>query len=134
VPAALGAIRAAAAIVMAPSNPFVSLGPILALAPIRRALGAARKRVAAISPIVGGRTIKGPADRMLRGLGHQVSALGVARLYRDCVGLFVVDNADRRYLAAIEQLGMRALATDTIMTTPARAARLADVVLNALAV
>jgi LPPG:FO 2-phospho-L-lactate transferase len=134
VPAVLEAIDTAGAVILAPSNPFVSLGPILALGGIREALRAARERVAAISPIVGGRTIKGPADRMLRGLGHEVSPLGVARLYRDFVGLFVIDRADRRYLPAIEALGMRALATDTIMANPARAARLADVVIHALAV
>jgi LPPG:FO 2-phospho-L-lactate transferase len=110
------------------------LGPILALKGMRRALAAIRSRVAAISPIVGGKTIKGPADRMLRGLGHEVSPLGVARLYRDCVGVFVLDRTDRRYVEPIEALGMRAIATDTIMSSPARAARLADVVLKALAV
>lgn len=133
-PAALRAIETSAAVVLAPSNPFVSLGPILALGGIREALRAVKRRVAALSPIVGGRTIKGPADRMMRGLGHDVSPLGVARLYQDCVGVFVLDNADRRYLPAIEALGMRAVATDTIMATPARAARLADVVMRALAV
>jgi LPPG:FO 2-phospho-L-lactate transferase len=130
----LKAIAASAAVILAPSNPFVSLGPILALKGMRRALAAIRSRVAAISPIVGGKTIKGPADRMLRGLGHEVSPLGVARLYRDCVGVFVLDRTDRRYVEPIEALGMRAIATDTIMSSPARAARLADVVLKALAV
>lgn len=134
VPAALEAIESSAAVILAPSNPFVSLGPILALRGIREALRAVKSRVAAISPIVGGRTIKGPADRMMRGLGHEVSPLGVARLYQDFVGVFVLDNADRRYLASIEALGMRAVATDTIMANPARAARLADVVMRALAV
>ena len=132
--AALEAITTSVAVILAPSNPFVSLGPILALSGVREALRAAKTRVAAISPIVGGRTIKGPADRMMRGLGHEVSPLGVARLYQDLIGVFVLDNADRRYLASIEALGMRAVATDTIMTNPARAARLADVVMRALAV
>ncbi len=132
--AALKAIAASAAIILAPSNPFVSLGPILELKGMREALASVRSRVAAISPIVAGRTIKGPADRMLRGLGHEVSPLGVARLYRDCVGVFVLDRADRRYLEPIEALGMRAVVTDTIMSSPARAARLAEVVLKALGV
>jgi LPPG:FO 2-phospho-L-lactate transferase len=131
-PAVLGAIRKSAAVILAPSNPFVSLGPILELSGIRRALRRAKARVAAISPIVGGKTIKGPADKMLRGLKMEVSPLGVARLYRDIVGLFVLDKADRRYVESIEQLGMRAIATDTIMTTPERAAALAEVVLRAL--
>jgi LPPG:FO 2-phospho-L-lactate transferase len=133
-PAVLRAIRKSAAVILAPSNPFVSLGPILKLTGVRAALRRAKPRVAAISPIVGGKTIKGPADKMLRSLGMEVSPLGVARLYRDIAGLFVLDNADRRYLESIQRLGMRALATDTIMSTPERAAALAEVVLQALAV
>ncbi len=131
---ALDSIQKSAAIILAPSNPIVSLGPILQLAGVREALRKAKSRVAAISPIVGGKTIKGPADKMLRGLGIQVSPLGVAQLYRDIVGLFIVDNIDRKFIAPIERLGMRAIATDTIMTTPARAAALASVVLRALEV
>lgn len=133
-PSVLDAVRKSAAVILAPSNPFVSLGPILQLKGVREALHSAKSRVAAISPIVGGRTIKGPADKMLRGLGMEVSPLGVARLYRDIVGLFVLDNADQRYVESIEKLGMRALAADTIMTTPQRAAALAKVVLQALKV
>ncbi|MFI5353558.1 MAG: 2-phospho-L-lactate transferase [Candidatus Binatales bacterium] len=133
-PAAIAAIRGCAAAILAPSNPFVSIGPILALRGMRAALKSVRARVAAISPIVGGKTIKGPADKMMRGLGHEVSPLGVAKLYRDIASVFVLDKVDWRHAAAIEKLGMRALTTDTIMSTPARAARLADVVLRALEV
>jgi LPPG:FO 2-phospho-L-lactate transferase len=133
-PAVLAAIRKSAAIILAPSNPFVSLGPILQLTGVRDLLRRVKSRAAAISPIVSGKTIKGPADKMLRGLGMEVSPLGVARLYRNIVGLFVLDNADRRYLEPIERLGMRAIATDTIMSTPERAAALAEVVLRELEV
>jgi len=133
-PAALHALHTAAATILAPSNPFVSLGPILALAGVRETLARSRRRVAAISPIVGGRTIKGPADRMLRGLGMAVSPVSVAKLYRDIVGVFVLDKIDRGYAGTIEKLAMRAVVTDTIMTTPSRAARLAEVVLRALEV
>jgi LPPG:FO 2-phospho-L-lactate transferase len=133
-PAALDAIAESRAVILAPSNPFVSLGPILEMSGVRDALRAVRERVAAISPIVGGRPIKGPADKMMRGLGHEVSPLGVARLYRDFIGVFVFDNVDRRYLGPIRELGLTAVAADTIMTTPAKAARLADLVLRALAV
>jgi LPPG:FO 2-phospho-L-lactate transferase len=133
-PAVLDAIHKSAAVILAPSNPFVSLGPILQLKGVRESLRRVKSRVAAISPIVGGKTIKGPADKMLRGLGMEVSPLGVARLYRDIVGLFVLDNADKRYVEPIERLGMRAIAADTIMTTPERAASLAKVVLQALQV
>jgi LPPG:FO 2-phospho-L-lactate transferase len=133
-PAAIRALKASSAIILAPSNPFVSIGPILALAGVRSALRRARRRVVAITPIVGGRTIKGPADKMLRGLGMDVSPLGVARLYRDIASVFVLDRIDRRYAGAIERLGMRPVVADTVMTTPAKAARLAEVVLNAVAV
>jgi len=132
--AVLDAITNSRAVIMAPSNPFVSLGPILKLRGVRDAMRQVKTRVAAISPIVGGKTIKGPADKMLRGLGMEVSPLGVAQLYRDIVGLFVLDNADRKFIEPIERLGMRAVAADTIMTTPARAAALAALVLHELAV
>jgi LPPG:FO 2-phospho-L-lactate transferase len=132
--AALGAIRNSDAVIIAPSNPFVSIGPILALRGMREAMRRARPRVAAISPIVVGKAIKGPAAKMLLALGHQASALGVARLYRDVCAVFVIDNADRRVAAAVEKLGMRAVVTDTIMADETRAARLADVVLRALEV
>jgi LPPG:FO 2-phospho-L-lactate transferase len=133
-PAVLDAIRKSDAVILAPSNPFVSLGPILQLKGLRDALRRVKSRVAAISPIVGGKTIKGPADKMLRGMGLEVSPLGVARLYRDIVGLFILDNADQDYIDPIERLGMRAIATDTVMTTPERAAALAKVVLQAMQV
>lgn len=133
-PGVLGAIRDSAATILAPSNPFVSLGPIFALRGVRPALRAARARVAAISPIIGGKTVKGPADKMLRGLGMEVSALGVARLYRDIAGVFVLDTADRALAPAVERLGIRPVVANTIMNTPARSERLAQVVLRALGV
>src|SRR6266481_2745391 len=133
-PGVLQAIRKSAAIILAPSNPFVSLGPILQLTGVRDALRKAKSRVAAISPIVGGKTIKGPADKMLRGLGMEISPLSIAKLYRDIVGIFVIDNVDQKFVEPIERIGMRALATDTIMTTPERAAALAAAVLEALQV
>jgi LPPG:FO 2-phospho-L-lactate transferase len=128
------AITRAAAVILAPSNPFVSLGPILQLPGVREALKSVRPRVAAISPIVGGKAVKGPADAMMKGLGHEVSPLGVARLYQDFISTFAVDQIDRCYVKSIEQLGLKAVAADTIMTTPAKAARLADLVLNAIGV
>jgi LPPG:FO 2-phospho-L-lactate transferase len=131
-PDALAAITDSRAIILAPSNPFVSLAPILNLKGMREALASVRRRVAAISPIVGGKTIKGPADKMLRGLGHEVSPLAIARLYQDFLGAFVLDTVDHRYLGPIRALGIRAVATDTIMSTPGKAARLAGVVMRAL--
>lgn len=128
------ALTAAKAVVLAPSNPFVSLGPILQLDGIGEALKSVRPRVAAISPIVGGNSVRGPAGSMMRGLGHEVSPLGVAKLYQDLAGIFVLDQIDRRYVEAIQRLGMKTVATDTIMSTPAKAARLANVVLDAIGV
>jgi LPPG:FO 2-phospho-L-lactate transferase len=133
-PAALEAIRSSTAVILAPSNPFVSIGPILAMKGMRSALASIKNRVAAITPLVGGKTIKGPADKMMRGLGHEVSPLGWAKLYRDCVGTMIIDQVDRDYLEPIREAGFKAVATDTIMTDPSRAAALADVVLNALEV
>lgn len=133
-PAALAAVRRSAAVIIAPSNPFVSIGPILALRGMRPAMRQARERVAAISPIVGGKAVKGPADRMLRNLGHEASALGVARLYRDVCSTFVLDQADRHLADEVERLGMRAVVTDTIMTDERCAAHLANVVMDALEV
>jgi LPPG:FO 2-phospho-L-lactate transferase len=133
-PEALKVIADSRAIILAPSNPFVSLAPILNLKGMREALISVRSRVAAISPIVGGKTIKGPADKMLRGLGHEVSPLAVTRLYADFLGAFILDTVDHRYIEPIRAMGIRAVATDTIMSTPAKAARLADVVMRALEV
>ena len=130
-PEVLRAIRTSSAVILAPSNPFVSLGPILALRGVREALRKVRSRVIAITPIVGGRPIKGPADKMLRGLGMEVSPVAVARLYRDIAGTFVLDKVDRTYATRIEQLGIQALVTETVMSTPEKAAHLAQLVLEA---
>ena len=113
----LEAIAAAELIVIGPSNPIVSIGPILALAGVREGLIAAGAPKVAVSPIIGGRALKGPADRMLTSLGHESSALGVARLYVGVVDRFVVDTADAELAPAIEQLGMAVDVLPTIMGT-----------------
>ncbi len=123
------AIGAAQAIVIAPSNPIVSIGPILAVPGAGAALAAARLRgmpVVAVSPIVGGRALKGPADRMLVSLGHESSALGVARLYAGVADGFVLDAVDGAMADDIAALGPATLVTDTIMTDDAARARLAE--------
>jgi LPPG:FO 2-phospho-L-lactate transferase len=130
----VGALETAEAIVIAPSNPFVSVQPILAVAGIEAGLQIARTRgvpLVAVSGIVGGRALKGPADRMLVSLGHEPSALGVARLYAGIADVFVLDDVDRELVAAIEDLGLRTLVTDTIMGDDAGRARLAADVLAA---
>ncbi len=131
-PGVLAALRTSDAIVIAPSNPLVSVGPILAIPAVRRLLARRRARVAAITPLVEGRPLKGPLHRMLRGLGHEVSPRGVARLYARVAGTFVLDERDRHWAGRIEALGLRVIVTDTVMRTPARAARLAGVVVRAL--
>jgi LPPG:FO 2-phospho-L-lactate transferase len=128
------ALDAAQAIVIAPSNPFVSIGPILAVAGIDAGLQTARSRgvrVVAVSGIVGGKALKGPADRMLVSLGHEASALGVARQYTGIADVFVLDSLDAELEAPIRELGLRTLVTDTIMTDDDARARLAGEVLAA---
>jgi len=125
------AIAGADAIVIAPSNPFVSIGPILALAGMRDAIGAARVKTIAVSPIVGGAAIKGPAAAMLAALGHEVSALGVARIYADLAGAFVLDETDRALEPAIRQLGLHTTVAATIMRDAPSRAALARVVMAA---
>jgi LPPG:FO 2-phospho-L-lactate transferase len=132
-PEVIDAVGAADVIVIAPSNPIVSVGPILALHGVRESIRAARERavpVVAVSGIVGGRALKGPADRMLTSLGHESSALGVARLYADLADAFVLDRIDADLEPAIAALGLRTLVTDTIMTDDEARARLAGEVLE----
>jgi LPPG:FO 2-phospho-L-lactate transferase len=137
-PEVVAAFEAADAIVVAPSNPFVSVAPILAVPGIREAIDAARGRgvpVAAISGIVGGRAIKGPADRMIASLaGEPPTAVAVARRYIGWVDLFVLDAIDAELEAEVRALGFETLVTDTMMVDDAVRARLAGDVLEALAV
>ena len=128
----LQAIRRAAAIIVCPSNPIISIGPILAVPGIRDALRKSAAPVAAISPIVGGRALKGPAARMMKSLGKHVSALGVAELYRDFADVFILDRVDASLTAKVEALGMRVVVTDTIMTSMTRKKALARAVMTAI--
>lgn len=131
-PGVVDAIGAAGEIVIAPSNPIVSVGPILAVDEIGAALAAARERgvrIVAVSGIIGGKALKGPADRMLASLGHESSALGVARIYAGLATDFVLDALDADLAPSIEALGLRTHVTDTIMTDDAARSRLAGEVL-----
>jgi len=128
----LDALETATVIVVAPSNPVVSIGPILALAGVRQRLAALRARVVAISPIVGGRAIKGPADRMLAELGVPVSASGVATWYQDVASTMVIDTVDASLAPEIEVMGQRCVVTDTVMRTPDVAAALATTAVEAV--
>jgi LPPG:FO 2-phospho-L-lactate transferase len=131
-PGILEAIQHAAAIVLCPSNPFISIGPILAVPGIRDALRRTSAPIAAISPIVGGKAMKGPAARMMRSLGKPVSAAGVAELYRDFVNVFILDQADARFASKVEALEMRPVVTDTVMRGLPEKKALARVTLEAL--
>ena len=124
------ALAAADAVVLCPSNPVVSIGPILAVPGMREALLASSAPKVAVSPIIGGKALKGPADRMMRTLGHEVSALGVARMYEDVATGFVIDRSDDEEGPEIEGLGMRVLTTDAVMRGDGDRARLAREVLD----
>jgi LPPG:FO 2-phospho-L-lactate transferase len=128
--AVLGALAGADLVVLCPSNPVVSIGPILAVPGMREALGSSPAPKIAVSPIVGGRALKGPADRMLASLGHEVSAVGVARMYEGLVSGMVIDEVDNGEISGIEALGMRVLATAAVMRDEPDRARLAREVLG----
>jgi LPPG:FO 2-phospho-L-lactate transferase len=114
-PGLLEAIAEAEAVILCPSNPFISIGPILAVPGIRAALQRRRDKVAAISPIVGGRALKGPAARMMKSMGHRASAAQVAKLYQDFASVFVLDAIDGKQTAQVKALDMRPVVTNTIM-------------------
>jgi LPPG:FO 2-phospho-L-lactate transferase len=124
------AILEADAIVICPSNPFISIGPILAVPGLRQALAETNARVAAITPIIGGKALKGPAADMLRDLGHEVSAVGVASVYGSLIDLFVLDQADSLLSEKIARLGMQPAVTDTVMNSLEDKKRLAAFVLE----
>jgi LPPG:FO 2-phospho-L-lactate transferase len=128
-PGVIGAIDAAAAIIIAPSNPLISIGPILAVPGIRDALGARRVPCVAVSPIVGGQALRGPAAHMMRTLGHDPSPLGVADLYAGLIDAMVIDAADSGIAAELERRGLVVRTTDTIMRDAPARQRLATVAL-----
>lgn len=129
-PGVLEALGSAATVVIAPSNPIVSIGPILSIAGIRDAVAERRDHVVAVSPIIAGAALKGPADRMLTELGHESSVVGIARMYADVAGTLVIDGADRDLADAVEAEGMRCIVAETVMSSPAIAAALAETVVS----
>ena len=128
-PGVLEALETAERIVLAPSNPYISIGAILAVPGIRQALERAGCPVIAVSPIVGGKAIKGPAARLLEQFGQPVSPVGVARVYQGLVSHMVIDNADRNLAGEIEAMGIACGVTDTMMDTFPRKEALARFVL-----
>ncbi|GCF09504.1 2-phospho-L-lactate transferase [Dictyobacter arantiisoli] len=130
-PGVIEALKSADAILLAPSNPIVSIGSILAVPGIHDALHETSGMIVAVSPIVGGAPIKGPADKLMRGLHMDVSAVGVARHYRDFLDVMVIDKQDAQLAEAIEDLGIPTSITNTIMSDSEAKANLARHVLNA---
>ena len=115
-PGTLEAIRDSEAVIVCPSNPLISIGPILAVPGLRDALQATSARVVAISPVVGGASLKGPTDRMLRDLKMEVSAAQVSRMYSDFIDAFVIDSQDATAAAGIEESGIKVTVTNTVMS------------------
>ena len=131
-PGILEAIRTAQGVIIAPSNPILSIGPILAVPGIREALRNTAAPVAAVSPIIGGRALKGPADRILSSLGLGASAAAVAELYRDFLDIFVLDREDAHLREEVDGKGMKVVITQTVMNSPQTRQDLARTVLQAL--
>jgi LPPG:FO 2-phospho-L-lactate transferase len=130
-PGVLDAIAGAERVVICPSNPIVSIGPLLAVPGLRDAVIARRADCVAVSPIIAGAALKGPADRMLVELGHEASVVGVAGLYNELAATLVVDEADAGLAADVEAAGMRCVVAPTIMRSPEDSAALAKRVLEA---
>ncbi len=124
-------LQSADKVVVAPSNPFVSIGPVVGVPGVRETLARRRESVVAVSPIVGGASIKGPAGAMMRELGHEPSVVGIARLYASYVGALVIDHADAALAPAVAKQGVEPIVTDTIMADTDRAAALARAALAA---
>jgi LPPG:FO 2-phospho-L-lactate transferase len=130
-PGVLDALADAELVVVCPSNPIVSIGPVLAVPGIADALVGRRDDIVAVSPIVAGAALKGPADRLLAELGHEPTAAGVARVYAPFIGTLVIDEADAALADEVEACGVRCVVAPTVMHTPAHAASLASVLLDA---
>jgi LPPG:FO 2-phospho-L-lactate transferase len=128
-PGVLESLKEADAIIMCPSNPLISIGPILALGGVRGALKERRRDVLAISPLVGGASLKGPSDKMMAELGYEVSVRGIAQLYREFCATLVIDVADASEARAIEAVGMKPVVLPTVMRDLAGKERLARDVL-----
>jgi len=130
-PGVLESIMNADVIIICPSNPILSIQPILAVKGVREALQRSDKPVVAITPIIAGKAVKGPTVKIMRELGYAASALTVAEFYRDFLEIFVLDIRDRGLKSVIESLGLKVSLHDTLMRTPEDEIRLAKEVLNA---
>jgi LPPG:FO 2-phospho-L-lactate transferase len=131
-PGVIDALTSAEVIVVAPSNPVVSIGPLLAVPGIREVLTERRDRVVAVSPIVGGKALKGPADRLLTELGHEASAVGVARMYQPFASVLAIDTVDAALAPDIAAAGITPLVAPTIMTDADIAAQLCATLIDSI--
>ncbi len=129
-PGVIDLIKNARAVIVCPSNPIISIGPIVQVRGVRDALKDTQAKVVAISPLVGGMPLKGPADRLMRGLGLEVSSAQIARLYSDFLDTMVIDIEDRHENQKIADLGLKTLVVDTVMSDSKKAATLASSVLE----
>ncbi|MCY4193497.1 MAG: 2-phospho-L-lactate transferase CofD family protein, partial [bacterium] len=132
-PGLVEALDNARLIIIAPSNPILSIGPVLEVPGVRPAVAARRDAVVAVSPIVGGAALKGPAGRLMRELGHECSVVGVARLYREVAATLVIDEADAHLADSVEAVGISCVVAPTIMDGAESATAVARVVLGGLA-
>lgn len=129
-PGVIDSIEKARAIIICPSNPIISIGPILQVKGVREALKATQAEIIAISPLVGGVPLKGPADRLMKGLGLEVSSAQVARLYSDFIDTMVIDVEDAHENQAIRDMGLKTLVVDTVMSDKKKSAILASSILE----
>ncbi|HVM39881.1 MAG TPA: 2-phospho-L-lactate transferase [Acidimicrobiia bacterium] len=132
-PGVVEALASADVVVICPSNPLISVGPVLAVPGVREALATRRDRVVAVSPIVGGKALKGPAAALMSDLGLEPSCAAVASLYADVCGTLVIDEADAEEVATVEEAGLRAVVAPTIMRDVEASTALAETVLAAVA-
>ena len=123
-------IKKAKRIIICPSNPIVSIGTILEIKGIRKALSKVKNKVYGISPIIEGVTVKGPADKLMRCLGLEISCVGVAKFYQDILGHFIIDNKDFKLKSRIEKLGIKTYCYDTLMINLKKKIELAQFIIN----
>ena len=126
----LDTLNSAQTVIIAPSNPLVSIAPLRALHGVDAALTKRRESVVAISPIIAGAALKGPADRLMTELGHESSVVGVAKLYAPICGTLIIDTADAHLASKVEAEGMRCVVVDTVMSTPEKSKHLARTTLE----
>ncbi|MFW9875688.1 MAG: 2-phospho-L-lactate transferase CofD family protein, partial [Candidatus Thorarchaeota archaeon] len=123
-------IKKAKKIIICPSNPIVSIGTIIQVRGIKKALSLVKNKVYAISPIIGGAPVKGPAGKLMNSIGLEVSCLGVANYYKEFIGNFIIDNQDSNFKPKVEKLGIKTYCYDTLMINLRKKIELAQFVIN----